>query len=295
MIKDTQITEEQKIECFRSLENYESIAMKVAQILIQEIKFKGLENYFEDIDIMNEFSYPYLQNWIEKNKNTIAKVLEMKRKVFTQVDIEEYIKYKTVPSEEFLELKFKELFEDKKLTDEERKEMQRLENQTEEYTTEEAKEKLENENEEQIQEYRNSYSEKSFNTALREDIMYGFIKKCSKPKDFKLDFNGVITPKVIRGNTDFSISTNPNGEYDFILNQEQIAIWNGLGKIQIEVYVPDKKYPERMTRSTLIQKEKEDACEKALRELYKKFQQQGVDVSAVSRRILGLGQEDLII
>lgn len=104
-----------------------------------------------------------------------------------------------------------------------------------------------------------------------------------------------MTPKVIRGNTDFSISTNPNGEYDFLLNQVQIAMWNELGELMIEVYVPDKKYPEGMTRSALIQKEKEDVCEKELTALYKKFQQQGVDVSAISKRILGLDKEDLII
>lgn len=295
MINDTKITEEQKIECFGSLEKYEIIAMKVAQILIEEIKIKGLEKYFEDIDITNEFSYPYLQNWIEKNKNTIAKVLEMKRKVFTQDDIEEYIKSNTVVSQEFLELKFKELFGEKELTDEERKEKQCLENQPEEYTTKEAKEKLENENEEQIQEYRSSYSEKSFNTRLKRDIRYGFIKKHSNPKDFQINFNALVTPKVIRGNTDFSISTNQNGEYDFLLDQVQIAMWNELGELMIEVYVPDKKYPEGMTRSTLIQKEKEDVCEKELTALYKKFQQQGVDVSAVSKRILGLDKEGLII
>lgn len=82
MNNDTKVTEEQKTECFESLEKYESIAMQVAQILIEEIKSKDLERHFEDIDIMNEFIYPYLQSWVEANKDTITEVLEMKKKSF---------------------------------------------------------------------------------------------------------------------------------------------------------------------------------------------------------------------
>lgn len=293
MSNDTKITEEQITECFGGLEKYESIAMQVAQILIEEIKSKGLERQFENIDIMNEFIYPYLQSWVEANKDNITKVLEMKRKVFTKEDIEEYIKFHSKTPQELLELKFKELFEGKDLTDEERKRKENLENQPEKYTTEEAIEELKNENEEQIQKCRHSYSEGSFNSKLKQDISYGFLKQYSNPKDFQLNFNAPITQKLIRGNTEFKISTNENEDYDFLVNQVQIVATHHLGLLIIEVYVPDKEYPEGMTRSDLIQKEKEDACEKELKALYQKFQQQGVDVSAVSKRILGLEREDL--
>lgn len=294
MSNDTKVTEEQKTECFGSLEKYESIAMQVAQILIEEIKSKGLERHFEDIDIMNEFIYPYLQSWVETNKDTITKVLEMKKKVFTKKDIEEYIKSNSIAPQELLELKFKELFEGKELTDQERKRKEDLENQPEDYiTTEEALEKLKNENEEQIQECRHSYSEESFNSKLKKDIRYGFIQVCSNPKDFQLRFNGFVTPKILKGNTEFTMSNNENGDFDFLVNQAQIVTVHDCGVSLIEVYVPDKEYPEGMTRSDLIQKEKEEACEEELKALYQKFQQQGVDVSAVSKRILGLEREDL--
>lgn len=293
MSNDTKVTEEQKTECFGSLEKYESIAMQVAQILIEEIKSKGLERHFEDIDIMNEFIYPYLQSWVETNKDTITKVLGMKKKVFTKKDIEEYIKSNSIAPQELLELKCKELFEGKELTDQERKRKEDLENQPEYYITEEALEKLKNENEEQIQACRHSYSEESFNSKLKQDIRYGFIQVCSNPKDFQLGFNKFVTPKILKGNTEFTMSNNENGDFDFLVNQAQIVMLNYLDVQLIEVYVPDKEYPEGMTRSALIQKEKEDACEEELKALYQKFQQQGVDVSAVSKRILGLEREDL--
>lgn len=293
MSNDTKVTEEQKTECFGSLEKYESIAMQVAQILIEEIKSKGLERHFEDIDIMNEFIYPYLQSWVETNKDTITKVLGMKKKVFTKKDIEEYIKSNPIAPQELLELKCKELFEGKELTDQERKRKEDLENQPEDYITEEALEKLKNENEEQIQACRHSYSEESFNSKLKQDIRYGFIQVCSNPKDFQLRFNEFVTPKILKGNTEFTMSNNENGDFDFLVNQAQIVMLNHLDVQLIEVYVPDKEYPEGMTRSALIQKEKEDACEEELKALYQKFQQQGVDVSAVSKRILGLEREDL--
>lgn len=294
MNNDIKIAEEQKTECFGSIKKYESIATHVAQILIEEIKSKGLERHFEDIDIMNLFIYPYLQSWIEANKDSITKVLKMKRKVFTKKDIEEYIKSNSITPQGLLELKFKELFEGKELTDEEQKRKEDLENQPEDHITdEEAIEKLENENEEQIQACRHSYSEESFNSKLKRDISYGFIQKYSNPKDYQLNFNTLVTPKVIQGNTEFKIPTNENGDYDFLVNQVQIAMLNHLNVLLIEVYVPDKEYPEGMTRSALIQKEKEEACEKELKALYQKFQEQGVDVSTVSKRILGLEREDV--
>lgn len=49
MSNGIKVTEEQKIECFGSLEKYESIAMQVAEILKEEIKSKGLESHFENI------------------------------------------------------------------------------------------------------------------------------------------------------------------------------------------------------------------------------------------------------
>lgn len=116
----------------------------------------------------------------------------------------------------------------------------------------------------------------------------------SNPKDYQLKFNAFITPKVIQGNTDFKISINENGDYDFLVNQVQIAIINDIGVQIIEVYVPNKEYPEGMTRSALMQKGREDACEKELKALYQKFQQQGVDVSNVlSKIILDIQREDL--
>lgn len=293
MNNDTKVTEEQKTECFESLEKYESIAMQVAQILIEEIKSKDLERHFEDIDIMNEFIYPYLQSWVEANKETITEVLEMKRKVFTKKEIEEYIKSNSKVPQELLELKYKELFEGKKLNNQERKRKEDLENQPEDYITEEeALEKLKIENEEQIQACRHRYSEESFNSKLEQDIRYGFIQVCSNPKDFQLRFNEFVTPKILKGNTEFTMPNNENGNFDFLVNQAQIVMINHLGVQLIEVYVPDKEYPEGMTRSALIQKEKSDACEEELKALYQKFQQQGVDVSAVSKRILGLERED---
>lgn len=292
MNNNNQINEEQKAECFGK--KYESIAMQVAEVLMEEIKSKGLESYFEDIDIMNEFIYPYLQSWIEANKDNITKVLKMKKRVFTKEDIEECIKSNPIVPQELLEFKIKELFGEG-LTDEEQKRKENLENQPEKYITEEeAIENLENENEKQIQDYRSSYSEESFYSKLNQDTSYGFIKMHSNPKDYQLKFNAFITPKVIQGNTDFKISINENGDYDFLVNQVQIAIISDLGVQIIEVYVPNKEYPEGMTRSALMQKEREDACEKELKVLYQKFQQQGVDVSNVlSKIILDIQREDL--
>lgn len=289
MSKDTQVTEEQKIECFGSLEKYESSAIQVAQILNREIQINGLEKHFEDINIMNEFVYPYLQSWIEENKDTITKVLEMKKKVFTQKEIEEYIESNPKENLEFLELKFKELFEEKKLNSQEQERKENLENQQELYTEEEALEKLKNENEKQIQEYRNTYSEESFNLKLKQDI---FIYLYSNPKDFEVACNKIVHPKILKGNTEFKIPNNEKGDFDFLVNQVQIVRVDYPCIKFIEAYVPDKKYPEGMTRSSLIQKEKEDECEKELKALYQKFQQQGIDVSAVSKRILSLEKEN---
>ena len=224
--------------------------------------------------------------------NGIVKQVE-KRKVFTKKEIEEYIKSNSKVPQELLELKYKELFEGKKLNNQERKRKEDLENQPEDYITEEeALEKLKIENEEQIQACRHRYSEESFNSKLEQDIRYGFIQVCSNPKDFQLRFNEFVTPKILKGNTEFTMPNNENGNFDFLVNQAQIVMINHLGVQLIEVYVPDKEYPEGMTRSALIQKEKSDACEEELKALYQKFQQQGVDVSAVSKRILGLERED---
>lgn len=291
MSNNTKITEEQKKECFGSLENYESIAIKVAQILIDEIKRKSLEEYFKDIDIMNEFVYPYLQRWVEFNKDTIDKVLGMRKKAFTDDEIKRYISSNSVVSQELVELKFKEVFEGKGLTGEELERKEELENQPETLTKREAINKLQNEKEEQIQSCIQSYSEERFNSRLKKDINYGFIQKYSNPKEFELKLNGAVTPKVLKGNTEFAIQTNENGDYDFLVNQVQIALYNSHEVQPIKVYVPDKEYPEGMTLSDLIQKEKEEACEKALKALYEEFQQQGVDVSALSEKILGLDKD----
>ncbi len=285
-----EINEDEIIECFGSTENYEDIAMQVAQELKKEIKDKGLEKNFEGIDIIKEFCYPYLQNWMKDNKDTISKVLKMKNKSFSEKEIQEYIQQHAQEQIE-LDIKFKELFGEEKLSTKEQEKKEKLENKPEELTTEEAIKKLTDENEEQIQAYRKIYSEEKFSSKLERDIDEGFISVYSNPKDFQIPFSKFVSSKILKGNTEFTVSTNEKEDFDFFINQEQIAIINDLGIQIIEVYVPDKEYPEKMTRSTFIQREKEEECEKELKELYQKFQQQGVDVSAISERILGLENE----
>lgn len=265
------VNEKKSANLFLNPDDYDKYITKVLSLLKEEITSMGLEDKFEGIDLVETFIQPYLLG----KMNEIGISSFLKREI-SQEEIDEYIaKNRTeVTDSEMLELHIRRLFSDKPLTSEEEKKLE-YHNSNPKYE----ESMTENEARKRIQEQRQI----DYQSALQSldnliSNQRGFIMLYDNPHDFTpkiASTKGILKGEPLNGILDDGLS------YDFKVNEEIITAI-GLGYPEmIEVYSPIEQYPKVVTFSALLHKEKEDECAKKLEELYRSFQRQGVDVSAV--------------
>lgn len=268
------VNERQSANLFFNPDDYNKYITKVLSLLKEEINSMGLEDKFEGIDLVQTFIQPYLLG----KMNEIGINSFLKREI-AQKEIDEYIdKNKSqVIDSEMAELLSRKLFGDKPLTSEEEK-------RVEYYKTHPIYKETMSESE--AKEIMQKQQEIVYETALHtlDDLINtqsyrsGFIMFYTNPHDFTpkvASTKGILKGEPLKEFLDDKIS------YNFQVNEEMITTIGLSYPEMIEVYSPIEQYPEGMTFSALLRKEKEDECAKKLEEIYRDFQLQGIDVSAV--------------
>ncbi len=280
------VNERQSANSFLNPDDYNKYITKVLSLLKEEINSMGLEDKFEGIDLVETFIQPYLLG----KMNEIGINSFLKREI-SQKEIDEYIdKNKSeVIDSEMIELLSRKLFGDKPLTLEEEK-------RVEYYKTHPIYKETMSESE--AKEIMQKQQEIVYETALHtlDDLISTqscrsrFIMFYTNPHDFipkVASTKGILKGEPLNEILDDKIS------YNFQVNEEMITAIGLSYPEMIEVYSPIEQYPEGMTFSALLRKEKEDECAKKLEELYRDFQLQGIDVSAVFKsKMLELANEN---
>lgn len=295
--------ENQIIEILGSQEKYIEYKNLIIQALKRELDLSGIATCFDDTAIFEQFADFYLQGWLFDNEELINRVRQLKDKNFTQDEIRNFIeKHPIIPEDIESLLNEKRLIEmfgegngKESLNHEDEEKINDYMKNPELLSEEDALSLMKDNLSSEISQLMECFGLQSFKNNLDSQFNIGFLHVNSNPKDF--DINRRNIKSILKGNTKFNTShreQSDDEQYDFEVNSEQIVII-GLQKGYpiIEVYIPDKEYPEGTLRSTLIQKEKEDICEKELRALYLKFQGQGVDFSKVYQSVMAKSEKDM--
>lgn len=271
------VNEKKSANLFLNPDDYDKYITKVLSLLKEEITSMGLEDKFEGIDLVETFIQPYLLG----KMNEIGISSFLKREI-SQEEIDEYIDRTGVEDSEMLELHVRRLFSDKPLTSEEEK---KLEYHNSNPKNEESM--TENEARKRIQEQRQI----DYQSALQslDNLISNqreFIMLYDNPHNFTpkiASIKGILKGEPLNGILDDGLS------YDFKVNEEIITAIGLKYPEMLEVYSPIEQYPEVVTFSALLHKE----CAEKLEELYRSFQRQGVDVSAVlKKKMLELANEN---
>lgn len=279
------VSEKQSTNLFLNTDDYNRYITKILSLLQKEINSMGLEDKFEEIDLIETFVHPYLFG----KMNEIGINSFLKREI-SQEDINEFIdrNKSEIMDDEGVELLSKKLFGDTPLTTEEEKRLEYYQSNPKYKETMSESEAKEIMKEQQKIVYETAL--KILDDLIAQNCRSGFIQIYTHPYDFSpkvASTKGILKGEPLREILDDEIS------YDFQVNEEMITAIGLSYPEMIEVYSPIEQYPEGMTFSALLHKEKEDECAKKLEELYRKFQRQGVDVSAVFKnKMLELANEN---
>lgn len=290
------MTEGQIIEILGSEERYIEYKSLIIQALRRELDIFGTVAHFDETDVFEQFTNFYLQGWLFDNEQIINRVRQLKDRKFTQDEISNFIKeHPVIPKDIEVLLNRRKLigfFGDgegiESLTPEEEKKINDYMKNPELLSEEDALTLMYDDLKSEISQRMKDFDLQSFRRSLEQQSSYGFLHVSSNPKDF--DINRREIKSILKGNTEFNTSFSEqfnNEQYDFEVNSEQIVII-GLQKGYpiVEVYMPDKEYPEGTLRSSLIQKEIEDKCEEELKALYQKYQGQGVNFSRIYQNVM---------
>lgn len=290
------MTENQIIEILGSQEKCIEYKNLIIQALKRELDVSEIATCFDGIDIFEQFADFYLQGWLFDKEELINRVRQLKDRNFTQDEIRNFIEeHPIIPKDIESLLNRKRLIElfgvgddIESLTSEEEEIINDYMKNPELLSEEDALALMNDDLNSEISQIMKGFDLQSFKGNLVQQINIGFLHVNSNPKDFDITRRSIKS--ILKGNTEFNTSHSEqfdDEQYDFEVNSKQIVII-GLQKDYpiIEVYIPDKEYPEGTLRSTLIQKEKEDMCGEELRALYLKYQRQGVDFSKVYQNVM---------
>ncbi len=159
-------------------------------------------------------------------------------------------------------------------------------------------EKLKQENLEEIENLRSNYCDNKLRDYLQYYCREGFIWVCHSPKEFVVKLDDTLSEqKILKGNTKLLNRSDGDGFYDFNVNEVQIATrLSTLGSF-IQIYIPDKEYPVGMTRRKFLSREKELELKfiGEFKNVCEKYQEQGLDVSAILKKFNPFDSKSLVL
>ena len=256
----------------------------------RQIELFGFSTHFEGTNVYEEFADFYMQGWISANQKLINEVIEKRNKVFSQDEIRQHRKDKIKVPENILTISFKNIFEGGKITPEESQQLDEYNNNLPLLSEEEVRTEMERRKQDEISQIMEFFNLQHFTDDLKNKQIY-FLRVCSNPKDLSIGKRGIRSVIKANSGSKTSIEELPESEeYDFDVNSEQIFI-AGLPKDYpfIYAYFPDKKYPEGLLRSTLIQEENNIAfiaeATDQLKALYTKYRGK-VNFDDLSKKVL---------
>ena len=263
-----------------SEETYEKYRQLVIAELKRQIELMELVTHFEGTNVYEQFADFYMQGWISTNQRWVDEVNIIRNKVFSQEEIDNYIKSNPiVPKDipEYIEnIQYKELFEEEEITPKEKQDMAEYFNGLPLLSEEEARTEMERNKQVEISRIMELFDLQHFKDDLKTKQIH-FLNVYTNPKDLSIGKRVIKSVLKENSGSKTSIGELPEGEeYDFDVNSEQIFIV-GLPKNDpfIFAYFPDKEYPEGMLRSTLIQNENNSAfiaeATDQLKALYDKY------------------------